>query len=173
MPFLFFLLLKAVNILKEKATLDNWEGPDVCQPDYPEVGSQPQSVPDQLHHLQGLLDNNSKQNMTDLFIYYKSLVVLCMYKGSKLGIIIKFMLDWTTCTEYKLEIKMVTSLSREMLQSLLSFSPSTWVPQILLFFSSTFQWSLQQVFILGAAEWFDIAAFLPWVQHLRLVTGND
>ena len=42
-----------------------------------------------------LLDNNSKQKMLDLLIYYKALVGLCKYDRYKLDIIAgESMLDW-------------------------------------------------------------------------------
>ena len=51
-----------------------------------------------------------------------------------------------------------SSLSRDMLLTLLGFSPSTWVPQPLFFFSATSK-DLQQVFILWAAECLNILPF--------------
>ena len=69
----------------------------MCQPDYPEVGPQLQPVPDQLPAYKDsmLLDNNSKQKMLDLLIYYKALVGLCKYDRYKLDIFAReSMLDW-------------------------------------------------------------------------------
>jgi hypothetical protein len=84
-----------------------------------------------------LLDNNFKQSLLDLFISFKSRVVF-MYKGPWLDIIAKdSMLDWTAYSykEIKLDTKLITSLGRDMLLTLLRFSPSIWVPQPLLFSS--------------------------------------
>ena len=93
-----------------------------------------------------LQDNNFKQSLLMLFISFKSRVVF-MYKGPWLDIIAKdSMLDWTAYKEIKLDTKLITSLGRDMLLTLLRFSPSIWVPQPLLFSSSTFQIS-SRVFI--------------------------
>ena len=105
----------------------------MCQPDYPEVGRQclTSSI---TYKGSMLLDNKFKQNMLDLSVFYKSLLGLCTYEGSKLVITTKeSMMDWSTYKEYKLGIKLVTSLSREIIQTLFRFFCSTWVLQILFF----------------------------------------
>ena len=78
--------------------------------------------------------------LLDLFISYKFRVNLFIYEGPRLDIIAKeSMMDWSSYQEYKLDTKLVASLRRYMLITLLRFSPSTWVPQPLPYLIQTFQ----------------------------------
>ena len=68
-----------------------------------------------------MLDINFEHNLWDMFIFYKSGMGICMYEGS--------MLDGSAYQEVMLDTKLVTSLGRDMLLTLLRFPPATWVPQ--------------------------------------------
>ena len=72
------------------------------------------------------------------------------------------MLDWSAYQEVNLDTNLVTSLGRDMLLTLLRFLPEL---GFLNLYSSFLQpsKSLKQVFILGAAEWFDISAGQPCI----------
>ena len=77
-----------------------------------------------------MLDINFEQNLLDLLIFYKSWMGICIYEGPRLDFIAKeSVLDGSAYQEVKLDTKLVTSLGRDMLLTLLRFSPSTWVLQ--------------------------------------------
>ena len=123
----------------------------MCQPDYPDGGPQFQQVPAQLHHLRGL-PATGPVPMLDITT-----------KES--------MLDWSAYQE----VKLITSLGRDML---LTCSPSTWVPQPLLFSSSTFQISSASFHLWGRGMvqhfcrptlniWLGVPAQMCWTLYLK------
>jgi hypothetical protein len=73
-----------------------------------------------------------------------------MNEGPRMDIITESMLDRLAYQEVKLDIKLITSLGRDVLLTLLRFSPSTWVPQRLLFSSSTLKISSTSFHLLQA-----------------------
>ena len=91
----------------------------MCQPDYPVVGPQLQLVPDQLHHLQGLLAAGRQ-----LQAEHAGPVHLLQVLGGSVHVR-GVQAGYHHQGFYAGLDKMVTSLSREMLQTLLRFSRST------------------------------------------------
>ena len=97
--------------------------------------------------------------LMDLFITFKSRMVFSN-EGPRLDIIaMESMLDWSPYKEFKLVTELVSLLAG--ICSLLRFSPSTWVPQPLLFSFSPSKIS-SQVFIWGPRNG---SSFVSMYQH--------